>query len=763
MTRRSVILVLIITILLVMVPSLISNSKTVHNPLIIEETTIDPTTNFFTQPEDKTPVNPSLDPDLPLSKTYQNKTYQKVAENDDLILFLHPISLGIAVYDKKAQYHWYSSYPEYESASYSAGVKNQIASGIHIECFETTSSELIEIGRYSSEVSERTVEIETNSDGCLIGLNFNKIGISFQVKIALDGRNLVTTFLKDSLKEVPIQIANYEKKYKLKSIAFFPYLGADNHQINAYAMIPDGSGALIRYTDEEYQTAYIKRIYGSDYGIQERSQLSAHLSNQHLVTMPIYGINHGYNQAAILAQITKGSGSSELHAYPYMYNNLNLNRTFFKYLARDRFLVFMATADQNAISLINSEVYPTDYEVQYTFLPKDQANYVGMAKAYRDSFALKKQTPGDIPLKTDFIAQDYKPGLLGKKYIAMTSYRNLKDIVTDLISQQVKNMEITYIGWNKNGYYDNLPLKPKVSRKLGGKKEFSKLMVFLEEKGIEIYSYQNPLATSKSPLSSPIIKRTNLQPFVYQFNSSLKTTGYHLNPGVLADNILKYKDDYRNLGINNLNLTYVGEAGYSYLYKGKEVYREQMLKIVEEEIKQLSTFKLGMNNPNSYLYPYINSFYSTPYESSRYAFVTDSIPLISLVLGGGVNLFAPYSNFISDSQIFALRLVEYNLYPSFILSQNPSYYLRYTNSEHIYTSEYAVWRDIIGNLYTHINEALKHVRGSTLMNHEYLQTGIAVVTYDNLVKIVVNYTNEPFSVGGKTVAPFNYLVIEGDS
>jgi len=749
--------------MLVMVPSLWSYSSTEHSPLEIPRTNIDPTTNFFTQPLDQTPVATSPDPDEPLSKTYQNKAYEKIAENDDLILFLHPISLGIAIYDKKAQYHWYSSYPDFENASYSTGVKNQIASGVQIECFETTSSELIEIVRYSSDVAERTVHIETLSDGSLISLNFTKIGISFKVKIAIDGRNLITTFLQDSLEEVPIKIATYEKKYKLKSITFFPYLGSNNYQINAYAMIPDGSGALIRYTDEEYQTAYIKRIYGSDYGIQERSQLSGHLSNQQTVTMPIYGINHGYNQAAILAQITKGSGSSELHAYPYMYNNLNLNRTFFKYLARDRFLVFMTTADRNSISLINSEVYPTDFEVQYTFLAKDDANYVGMAKAYRENLALKSQTPGDIPLKADVIAQDYKPGLFGKKFITMTNYRDLQSIVGDLVSRQVNNLEITYIGWNKNGYYGNLPLKPKVSRRLGGKKDFNMLMDYLDELEIELYSYQNPLATSKSPLSSPIIKRTNLQPFVYRFDSSLNTTGYHLNPSVLADNILKYLKEYQKLGIRNLNLSYVGEAGYSYLYKGNEVYREQLFKIVEDEIKQLSMFNLGMNNPNSYLYPYLNSYYSTPYESSRYAFVTDSIPFVSLVLGGGVNLFAPYSNFVSDSQTFALRLIEYDLYPSFILTQKPSYNLRYTNLEHIYTSEYAIWRDIIGDLYNQINGALKYVKGSAITDHRYLQPGVSLTTYDNGVKIVVNYTDASYIISGKTVGPSGYLVIEGDS
>lgn len=740
-----------------MIPVFSYSTRSQNELLINEATKIDPSTNFFTQPLDQTPVATSLDADLPLTKIYQGKPYQKVAENDQLILFIHPISLGIAIYDKQAQYHWYSSYPDFDNASYSSGVKNQIASGIQIECFETTSSELIELARYSADTNERKCEIEPLASGCLISLDFHKIGISFQVKITIDGNKLITTFIEESLVEVPIKIASYEKKYKLKSITFFPYLGSNNYSINAYAMIPDGSGALIRYSDEEYQTAYIKRIYGNDYGIQNKSQLSSHLANQHIISMPIYGINHGYNQAAILTEITKGSGSAELHAYPYMYNNINLNRTFFKYLARDRFVVSMSTV--NSISLINSEVYPNDYEVKYTFLQGNEASYIGMAKAYRENFELKPKVASDIPLKTDFIAQDYKPGLFGKKFVTMTSYRDVKEIVADLLANQVKNMEITYLGWNKGGYFDNLPLKPKIARRLGGKQAFQELMDFLDEQGIELYSYQNPLVTSGSPLSNPTIKRTNLQQFAYQFESSLNVTGYYVNPSIISENILKYQNDWDQLRIDSLNLSYLGNTSFSYLYKGKEVYREQMIDQLVSQVELLSSFQLGLITPNSYLFSYLDSYYQAPYESSRYAFVTDSIPFISLVLGGGVDLFAPYVNFISDSKLFTLRLIEYNLYPAFILTKNPSYYLRYTNLEHIYTSEYHIWSNEIKELYSNINDALKNVKGAQMINHQYLDPGVVEVTYDNQTKIVINYNSDAYNVGSKIVEPFNYLVI----
>ena len=51
----------------------------------------------------------------------------------------------------------------------------------------------------------------------------------------------------ESIKEVEVGKLS-PKLYLLKSITIFPYFGSQNYKINGYSFIPDGSGALIRYT-----------------------------------------------------------------------------------------------------------------------------------------------------------------------------------------------------------------------------------------------------------------------------------------------------------------------------------------------------------------------------------------------------------------------------------------------------------------------------------------------------------------------------------
>ena len=52
--------------------------------------------------------------------------------------------------------------------------------------------------------------------------------------------------------------------------------------------------------------------------------------------------------------------------------------------------------------------------------------------------------------------------------------------------------------------------------------------------------------------------------------------------------------------------------------------------------------------------------------------MSDSIPFISLLLSGYTELFSKEINFISDYNQYALRLIEYNIYPYFVLTYEDS-------------------------------------------------------------------------------------------
>ena len=749
---------LIITISIFIVTISVNSYRMKSNTISINvSNNVNPDTNFFSQPTNKEKVL-EVEDDSELI----NNGYKLVSSNSRLNLYLDESNIGIAIYDKEAKYIWYSSYKNYKSSGYTAAVKQIIGSGVQITCFD--SSTLNEIVKYSTVGDEFKVTYDYLDNGFIAHMNFVKVAISFDLEVTISNDSLKALGKFDTLVEGEYKTAamKFPKQYKLKSVDVFPYFGSENYEINGYSFIPDGSGALIRFTDVEYNTAYIKRVYGNDNGITP-AITNEYLKNENNITLPIYGISHGYNQAAFYTTIDSGYGSCELHSYPYMYSNINLNRTFFTYIARDKINITMASSDSGKITIINDKPYHNEFSYSYHFLKDDEANYVGMAKSYKDSLELTKDVnPGNINLKLDVIAQDYKKGLFGKNYITLTSYKDLANIINEL-STSVYASEINYIGYNNNGYFDNTLSKIKLDSSLGSRSDYNNLLDIAKDKNSAIYYYSNPLVATRNSISKKTIKTTNLSVFNYNFKSSLDLTGKIINVDYLADYFLKNQKQFNKLNMNNFTFEYLGNASFSYRYRTSNVSREEMIGKIKAEVEEIvkDNRNISLYKPNNYLLKYISSYYDTDYESSKYSFITDTIPFISILLSGNVNMYSSNINYVSDFSLFNLRLVEYNIYPSYVITNEDTNILRYANYEYLFTTTYSLWKDNMINSYTFINNALKEVKGSNIINHEYIALGVAKVDYSNGKSIIVNYTNNDYIYNSYTVKPLNYSIIGG--
>ena len=742
-----IIIVCVLTLGIIIVVNATKNEE--HHSFTITDT-IDPSTNFFTNKENEEKVEEILEPAAPTNFT-------EVAQNANLILYVNKKNMAIAVYDKLAKYMWYSSYPDISSVATTSEAQKGLVSGVIVEFYDSTNANLSTVTKYSSETKDCEMTFDFNEVGFTCHLNYKTSGIRFDVKVAIDGNKLNAYADLNTLVEEKYQsIARKTPfEYKLASIALFPYFGSANYSINGYSFIPDGSGALIRFTDKTYDTAYIKRIYGNDEGITPSVQAD-YLKNLNNITLPIYGINHGYNQAAFLAEVTSGYGSAELNAYPYMYSNIALNRTFFRFIARETFNIKMATSTTGSIRVINSNVYEKEYNVKYTFLNNDSANYNGMAKAYKENFAFKYTSKAT--LKLDTLAQDYKPGLLGKSYIELTKYEDLQAIVKDLLQENINDLTINYIGYNKNGYVDNSLVKIKTDSSLGSKAKFKSLVDYLKANNIELSLYNNPMIAKDSALNKKTVKTESLDILKYYYKTSLDVEAKYVLPEKIDEYFLKNEAFIEKYGLDNFTLASLGATSFSYRYKGDFTPREEMIKQIVEEVKSLNNHvNISLEVPNAYLFNYIKSYYNANYESSKYSFITDSIPFISLILSGHVNMYSNNINYVSNYDLFVLRLIEYNIYPSFMITNEDTNLLRYANFEYLYTTKFTDWKERIIDSYQHIIGILKNVEGKEMVSHRAIDDGIIEIKYSNNYKIYINYTSEDYIYNSVTIPYYGYL------
>ena len=755
--------VIILLCVLALAPNVFVRANESKNADLKISYDLDPTSNFFTQKEDTRTIEIIDKRDQLLIEGYT-----KVSENDEAILYFKKKTCGIAVFDKVNNYTWYSTYQNIDPNS-TPEVIAKIESGISIEYYNVDSKGTIKSTELSYTGKDTLAGTGTNGsceqrivdNGIDIDVKFKSYGLSLTIEVRLEGNKIKVNVPSESIKEEVIvkKIGTREtvRDFKFRSITLFPYFGSENYEINGYSFIPDGSGALIRYTDNVTSTAYIKKLYGNDYSFSEYSTNEYIVDNGSL-GLPIYGVNHGYNQAAFLCEATSGLGSMELHSYPYSYSLIPINTTFFRYIVRDRFNVKLS---QNTMNLLNDEPYNTDYTFTYTLLRGDKANYVGMAECYRESLGLtdKETNINDIPLRLELLGIDYKPGLFGKSYVKMTRYSDALDIIKDLESEEIKNFSLTYLGWNRGGYFTNNATTARTALLLGGKRKLTTLQDYLNEKGYAIDYTINPVIATG--IGDSIVKKVGLSPFEVTLKSSLEQTGYYLLPTKISEVITDRASRYKNLGIDSFKVDNLN-AAYSYRYKSEATYRSDMINQIVEEMKSLTNYRISLEKPNSYLLPYVDNYYDAYYESNKFIYETDSVPFMSILLGGAITQYMPNINYVSDYELAVLRMIEYNLYPSFLITKEEAYDLRYTNFEYLNSTQYSLWKDLMVAIYEETNNALKSVANARLVDHRCIDTGISKCVYSNGVIIYINYNKDAKDIDGISLAPYSYQVKGGN-
>ena len=746
------------------------------------ERTYDVKSNYYSQVDDKTKI------DLPDASVLNG--YTLVSHADGLTLYVDTRGNKLNIAVKMDNGYIFYSDPKYYGYNISAYLTTNGLSEI--------SSTLLVNGQYSSSIEKNqkpivTYDFDSVVNGFKARIDFDKLGIIINIYVSIENGKLKVSVPDNEIEENgylkitksiklgpdgrPARDENnntiIEEKetlynFALSAISLFQYFGCVGYdtgfenRINGYDFIPDGSGALSRFQyDRTYTTRLQKRIYGDDMGIKTYTSSVAHLSDDIRISLPIYGVVHGYNQYAFLNTITSSAGSAELVHEPFGYSSRTIQTTYFKFYTREQYSIALSTSEQGSTTTLPLNRYGDDIKFEYSFIEGDSANYSGLASLYRSDYLnLTGSVEEDYtPLGLNVLAQDYKKGLFGKKFIKMTTYKELSQIIQILEKEGVDNFSINYTGWNKGGYYNNNNYKPKRSLNLGTTRSLKMTIGYMHYKGYNVESNID-LLTSYTDTKKGVVKKTNLDIFSKYSDSSLFDNAYLLSPVGVSNNILKYNKQYEKYKFDSINLGYYSLNNFQYRYKGTNYSREVAIYQAVEELKKISeSYQISLTGANSYTFDYLTRFYNMESNATSYTYLTDSVPFISLILSGYTELFSKEINFLSDYDQLALRLVEYNIYPYFVITNEDSSKLRYTNSEFLYTTMFSLWKDDIVEFYSFISKALNNTIGANMVNHETIKDGVTRVTYSNGVKIYINFNKTNVSVDGLNISSLSYEVV----
>ena len=104
-------------------------------------------------------------------------------------------------------------------------------------------------------------------------------------------------------------------------------------------------------------------------------------------------------------------------------------------------------------------------------------------------------------------------------------------------------------------------------------------------------------------------------------------------------------------------------------------------------------------------------------------------------------------------------MIDYNVYPSFLLTKESSSLLDETALQYIYCSQFENLEEAVHVYYDFVSGALNQVIGASIVNREIIEDGVVKVTYSNGKTIIVNYKNVEVTVDGTVVPMKGYEVI----
>ncbi|KIL52903.1 DUF5696 domain-containing protein [Jeotgalibacillus campisalis] len=736
---------------LLLIPFVLSSSVAGANDSTIEKTVeeiaADVPQSIFYQSNQFTQASPEQT-DQP-SQEEVSEPYELMAENERLALYVEPATLAIKAVNKETGYVWSSGLDHPDDYRLNNTWQQFVQSAITIDYIDQRGN-------------SKTESIQTNSSQTMITQTEN----GFSAFILFLGANVEMKLEVDLTEEglsirVPSDQIDEGKRNRLTSMEIYPFLGSSfDDDREGYMMIPDGSGALIRYGDNsQFATApFTASIYGNDMSTSRR------IGN--VLTLPLYGIVHGTNQNGLLNVIESGEHYAELSAYtPGISTDFYWISPTFHY----RYTYFQPTSrDMSGTNVYQQDRNDFDIEMNIHVLENEKADYAGMAKTYQE----KMLAAGDLvdredeySMRLEYLGAESKPGLIWDSIVPMTTADQVRSHVDQLKANGLEDLLLVYQGWTNGGRTNTLPATFPVEKEIGGEDALVQLHDELADEDIPLYLYNEFSSAYKGASgfdgSNDVARQANSQLLSWNATKYFNEM-YFMKSSVSEDLAEESALEFNERGLNHMAVDTTGYMLYSDYEEGKEKTREDAEATYKSLFESLAdkTIEPAVYKPNPYVWSGTHHYLNMPMYSSNYMMATDTIPFLQMVLKGFIPYYSNYVNFQVNEQQDLLRMAEYGMYPSYFVTGESSSKLANTASSDVFTSQFSIWKEDILQKNERLATVLKEVENETIDQHEVIEPGVVAVTYSNGKTIVVNYTMERFEQGNAQVEPADFKLIE---
>ena len=728
--------------------------------------------------------------------------YEYVCESDQYILYCYKPYLSVALQHKETgrmigcvPVPGEIKNPSQKDAQTYSGLMIQIQQGT-----ASTNTKYIDPMRSSHTIAYTDLE-----DGFAADIRFTEYQISLRVEVRLVDDELRVRVPHESIREGLLDQRTEEEiladalreeaegseesgseesgeaaaadgsvtSVNIRSVILLPTFGAtrqDEHE--GYMLIPDGNGALVRFRqraergDPDFTNTY---IYGPDAGFTTppaRTKLWGDyetLTDTYSLTLPVFGMARTDDGMGYIAVVESGADRCSVDVNASGAERLDYNRICASFLLREYY-----RQNKTKIGMVERDRTHHDLEVRYCLLSGEDANYVGMARRYRE-YLLDNgevvQADTSYATRVDFLGLEQENFLFATRGVVMTTADDIREISEDLRSAGVSTLFSLYKGWQSGGLY-SVPVKGfSADGALGGNGSLAALIKEEAAKGhrIDLYTDALRLNAAKTAFTYDVAGMVTKADMTEENTKPVYGKFYYLLPELSAENIGSLAESLKAAGIRSMAVGGINERLFSWSKKDTYHTRQEALDLYAGALSGVRERGMGlsMEAPLGYQLRYVDTYLNAPLDTSEYFVFDDEVPFLSIVFRGVLPVYGNYVNFEANKTEFFLQMVETGTYPSFYITQESTSALIYTNSNDLYSTGYASFRDTIIE-YDRALRALAEVTGgSGIADHEILGD-LRRVTYENGAVVLVNYGAEAAEIDGITVEPMSYAWKAGD-
>ena len=700
------------------------------------------------------------------SGSFESSIEGVIAENDNYRMLWDDTLKSVSVQDKSdGSVFTTNKYEEPEVDEYGIAKSQspRMLSDVIVEYTdpETAVNEIL----YSSleAVDAGTVECEAIKNGVRVTYYFESAEISVPVEYVLTAEGF-------SVSVDPLKIR--ENKYKTVAVSIAPFAcGIKNTATDSYLFIPSGSGSLIYPKNiSESGGKYTQTVYGEDPldVVWEKD------SNQQTVKLPVYGVKEGNN--ALCAIISSGDDSAVIESV-YGSSTLGSSTVYSTFNIRGRIKIRKMLYGRKNFEVIkySDSVIETPCKVDFYILKGDNANYMGMAKTFREK-ALKdvaaetKNSALNLVIYGGAMVDKSFLGIPYKSLYATTTVNQAYEMVKELSEETGVSLSVMLKGFGKTGIdIGDIGGGYTLSSAIGSKSELDNLGTYCKENDIGVYFDFDVVRQSASGTFSSgdtarsIDKQTEYQ-YIYDkvLNSRITDSRFSLisrsSLTGCADDIISKTSKWSLDGVALDTLSNLAYSDYADLkYPAKTNMGTDVIGVFSK-LKE-SGKKVASVSANYYAASVSDAIFETPSSSNKSDAFSADVPFYQMVFKGKVNIGCESVNLTFDERDAILKSVESGAGVTYALFNN--YDPALTNSCYpvFTTGTYSLIKQNVIDRVKALKGYYESIEGSSVKEHTIITDGVRKTVFDNGTVAYVNYSDNDYKGDFGTVAAHDYLIV----